>query len=239
VSAREVAVAALLALAGLVVVLVIAASAVLAAWEATSRLRHPLPVDYLGFVIAAAVVGAVGNELVALYRIRVGRRIGSAALVADGLHARADGLTSLAVLAGAIGVALGWERADAVAGLAIAVGIVVVLVQAAKGVGERLLDAVSPELVDRAEKVVREVAGVQDVSELRIRWIGHRLHAEVRITVDRDLDVARAHDIAEEAHHALLHDLPMLASAVVHIDPCGHAGPDPHQSTAHHFAPGG
>ncbi len=222
-------------LAGVVVVLFIAASAALAGYEALQRLRDPLPVRHLAAVMAAAVVGIVGNELVALYRIRVGRRIGSAALVADGLHARADGLTSLAVLLGAIGVALGWERADAVAGLVIAAGIVVVLVQAAKGVGERLLDAVDPELVQGAERVAGSVEGVQEVTELRIRWVGHRLHSDARITVDRDLDVAAAHDISEAVHHALLHELPMLSAAVVHVDPCQHAGPDPHDRTAHHF----
>lgn len=220
--------------AGVVVVLFIAASGAFAAYEAIQRLRHPQPVRYLGAVMAAAVVGMVGNELVALYRIRVGRRIGSAALVADGLHARADGLTSLAVLLGAIGVGLGWDRADAIAGLVIAGGIVLVLGQAVKGVGERLLDAVDPELVGRARAVVA-VDGVQDVGELRMRWVGHRLHSEARITVDRDLNVAAAHDIAEAAHHALLHELPMLSSAVVHVDPCRHAGPDPHDGTAHHF----
>ncbi|MGH9222439.1 MAG: cation diffusion facilitator family transporter [Acidimicrobiales bacterium] len=223
-------------LAGLVVVAFIAASGAFAAWEAIDRLRHPSDVRNLGLVAAAAIIGMVGNELVALYRIRVGRRIGSAALVADGLHARADGLTSLAVLLGAVGVALGWKQADAVVGLLIAVAIVVVLVQAARGVGERLLDAVQPELVDQAEKIVAAVPGVQTVGELRIRWIGHRLQAETRIVVDRDLDVAQAHGIAEDAHHALLHELPMLASAVVHLDPCQHAGGDPHAGTAHHFA---
>ncbi len=222
-------------LAGLVVVLVIAGSAVLAAWEAIRRLQDPQPIRYLWAVMVAAVIGMIGNELVALYRIRVGRRIGSAALVADGLHARADGLTSLAVLLGAIGVGLGWEQADAMAGLLIAVAIVAVLVQAARGVGERLLDAVSPELVTKAEALASQIKGVQEVSELRIRWIGHRLNAEARIMVDRDLDVATAHEISEHVHHALLHEFPMLAGATVHIDPCNHAGPDPHAGTAHHF----
>jgi cation diffusion facilitator family transporter len=222
-------------LAGLVVLAFIAVSGAYAAWEGIQRLRHPQPVRHLGLVMAAAVVGMVGNELVALYRIRVGRRIGSAALVADGLHARADGLTSLAALLGAIGVALGWERADAVAGLLIAAGIAVVLVQAALGVGARLLDAVDPDLVEQAEGVAGEVPGVEGVDDLRIRWVGHRLHLEARITVDRELDVAQAHDIAEHVHHALLHELPMLAAAVVHVDPCRHAGPDPHAPTAHHF----
>ena len=68
--------------------------------------------------------------------------------MADGLHARSDGLTSLAVLVGAIGVAVGWEWADPVVGLAISAAILVVLVQAARSVGERLMDAVDPELVD-------------------------------------------------------------------------------------------
>ncbi len=222
-------------MAGLVVVLFIAGSAAAAAWEAIRGLQDPEPVRHLWAVMAAAVVGAAGNELVALYRIRVGRRIGSAALVADGLHARADGLTSLAVLVGAVGVALGWERADAAAGLLIALAIVAVLVQAARGVGERLLDAVSPDLVAGAEAVVAAVPGVEELAELRIRWMGHRLRAEARIIVDRDLDVARAHDIAEEAHHALLHEFPMLTGAVVHVDPCSHAGGDPHARTAHHF----
>jgi cation diffusion facilitator family transporter len=222
-------------LAGVAIVAVIAVSGVAAAWEAIDRLRHPSPVHHVPWVMVAAVVGALGNEAVALFRIRVGRRIGSAALVADGLHARADGLTSLAVLLGAVGVALGWERADAVAGLLIAVAIVAVLGQAALGVGARLMDAVAPELVDQAERVLAGAPGVQGVGELRIRWIGHRLQTEARITVDRDLDVAAAHDIAENAHHALLHELPMLAGAVVHIDPSPHAGLDPHAGTAHHF----
>lgn len=224
-------------LAGIVVVLFIGLSAVAAAWEAIDRLRHPTEVSHLPLVMAAAVIGMAGNEAVASYRIRVGRRIGSAALVADGLHARADGLTSLAVLVGAAGVAVGWDWADPAIGLAIAAAIVWVFVQAARGVGERLMDAVDSDLVDQAERIVAGVEGVQGVSELRIRWLGHRLQAESRIVVDRRLDVVAGHHIAEEVHHALLHDLPMLAGAIVHVDPCDHDGTDPHHSTAHHFAP--
>jgi cation diffusion facilitator family transporter len=223
--------------AGIVVVLMIAASGVLAAWEAVERLRHPRDVEHVAFVMAAAVVGMVGNEAVALYRIRVGRRIGSASLVADGLHARSDGLTSLAVLVGAVGVALGWQWADPAVGLAISAAILVVLVQAVRGVGERLMDAVDPALVDTAEGVVRGVAGVQEVSELRIRWLGHRLQAEVRITVDRDLDVARAHVIAEDVDAALMAGMPLLSGSIVHVDPCGHAGDDPHARRLTHPQP--
>ena len=137
-------------LAGIFIVVTIAASAVVAAWEAVNRLVNPRDVQNVGWVIAAGIVGAVGNELVALYRIRVGRRIGSAALVADGLHARTDGITSLAVVVGAVGVALGWEKADPIVGLVITVAILFVLKNAARDIYRRLMDAVDPELGQRS-----------------------------------------------------------------------------------------
>ena len=129
--------------------------------------------------------GSPGNELVARYRIRVGREIGSAALVADGLHARTDGLTSLAVLAGAGGVALGWNWADPVVGLVITVAILAVLYQAAREVYRRLMDAVDPALVDQAERTLRATSGVLDTGLVRLRWVGHQLHAECEIIVER------------------------------------------------------
>ena len=222
-------------LAGVAIVAVITASAAVAAVESVRRLMDPQEVRHVGAVLAAAVAGFVGNEAVALYRLRVGRRIGSAALVADGLHARADGLTSLAVLAGGVGAAAGWDRADPLAGLAVTVAILFVLRGAVREVGLRLMDAVDPALVDRAEAAIAAVAGVEGVGEVRVRWVGHRLRAEARVVVDRDLGVADAHDIAEAAHHALLHDVPRLSSAIVHVDPCGHDGSDPHHHTAHHY----
>jgi len=221
-------------LAGGAVVAMIAVSAVVAAWEAVDRLLHPSTVRYLGAVVAASLVGFAGNELVARHRIRVGREIGSAALVADGLHARTDGISSLGVLAGAIGVAAGFDRADAIAGLAIAVLIVSVLRTAAGDVVDRLMDAVDPALGDQARTVLAGVAGVEGVGVLRIRWIGHRLHAEAEITVDGDLTLTAAHGIAEDARHHLLHDIPRLASAIIHADPCGHDGIDPHADLEHH-----
>jgi cation diffusion facilitator family transporter len=221
-------------LAGGAVVAMIALSATFAAWEAIDRLVHPTEVRYLWAVIGASVVGFAGNELVAQYRIRIGREIGSAALVADGLHARTDGLSSLGVLAGALGVAAGFDRADAIAGLVIAGLILSVLRQAAGDVVARLMDAVDPALADKARGVLTAVDGVEGVGELRIRWIGHRLHAEAEITVDGDLPLSAAHRITEDARHRLLHDVPRLASAIIHADPCGHDGVDPHADVQHH-----
>jgi cation diffusion facilitator family transporter len=221
-------------LAGLVVVLMIAASAAIAAYEAFHGLVEPAQVRHLPAVAAASLVGFAGNEGVARYRIRVGRRIGSAALVADGLHARSDGLSSLGVLAGVIGVAAGFDRADALAGMVIAVMILLVLRQAAADVGARLMDAVDPRLAGQAREVLAGVDGVEAVGEVRVRWVGHRLHAEAEVVVDQDLSVAAAHDIAEAARHGLLHDVPRLVAAIVHADPCDHDGTDHHAGVKHH-----
>ncbi len=180
-------------LAGLFVVAMIALSSVLAAWEAVDRLLHPQAVAYLWAVAAAGVIGFAGNEIVARYRIRVGRQIGSAALVADGLHARTDGFTSQAVVVGAAGVAIGLPWADPVVGLLIAVAILVVLRSAVAQVGARLMDAVDPDLVQAARKAVTEIDGVLEVRDLRLRWIGHTLHARVRTGVfDGDFGLALA-----------------------------------------------
>ena len=220
--------------AGVVIVLMIALSAGLAAWESVHKLLHPEPIRYVGWVIAAAIVGFLGNEAVALYRMRVGKQINSAALVADGQHARADGLTSLAVLFGALGTLAGFPIADPLVGLLITVAILFVLKDAGREIWWRLMDAVDPELVGTIERAAR-VEGVEGVDTVRVRWIGHTLHAEANICVDEELTTAKGHAIAEKARHAMIHAAPQLRSAIVHVDPCGHSGTDHHAATAHHF----
>ncbi|MGW4497470.1 cation diffusion facilitator family transporter [Micromonospora sp. NPDC004336] len=220
-------------LAGIVIVVVIAASAGAAAWTALTRLLSPAGITHVPWVAAAGVVGFAGNEIAARYRIRVGRRIGSAALVADGLHARADGYTSLAVVAAAGGAALGWRWADPVVGLAIAVAIAFVLKDAAREVYRRLMDAVDPAVVDQAEATLRAVEGVRDVAAVRMRWIGHRLHAEADLILDAHLSLVAAHEIAADAEHRLTHAVPRLASATVHTDPDSHPGGHHHVDLSH------
>ncbi|WP_210405905.1 cation diffusion facilitator family transporter [Micromonospora sp. MH33] len=220
-------------LAGIIIVVVIAASAIAAAWTAITRLLHPTEITHVPWVAAAGIVGFIGNELVAQYRIRVGRRIGSAALIADGLHARTDGYTSLAVLAAAGGAALGWSWADPAIGLVIAVAITFVLKDAAREVYRRLMDAVDPAIVDQAETTLRAVDGVQDVAAVRLRWIGHRLHAEADLVVDANLSLVAAHEIAADAEHQLTHAVPRLMTATVHTDPNSHPGGHHHTDLSH------
>jgi cation diffusion facilitator family transporter len=220
-------------LAGVVIVLIILFSAVVAGYQAVERLINPQPVGFLWAVAAASLVSFMGNETVAVFRIRVGQEIGSAALVADGYHARTDGWTSLAVLLGAVGVWLGYPLADPIVGLLIAAAILLIVWQAGKAVFTRLLDGVEPEAIEEIRHAASQVPGVEDVSEVRARWLGHRLHAEVNVAVDPDLSVAEGHAIARELNHRLLHHLSYLSGAVIHVDPVQEAGEEHHRVAAH------
>lgn len=206
-------------LAGLFIVLMIALSAVIAGYESIHRLVEPRTITNVWVVLAAGVIGFAGNELVAMYRIRVGQKIGSAALVADGLHARTDGFTSLAVAVGAIGVLAGFPLADPLVGLLITVAILVVLKGAATEVFRRLMDGVEPTLVDRAEHILTETPGVIGIESVQLRWIGHQLRAETSINVAEDLDLRAAHRIAHDARTRLCRSLPKLNEATVHVSP--------------------
>jgi cation diffusion facilitator family transporter len=223
-------------LAGVFIVIVVAASTAFTAYASIDRLIHPVAIHRVGLVVAAGLVGFVGNELVALYRIRVGRQIGSAALVADGQHARTDGLTSLAVVAGAIGVAAGFPRADAIMGLVITLALLSVLRTTARDIFRRLMDSVDPDLVDQVERVLVSIEGVDQVERVRIRWVGHELQAEATIVSDGELTLGRSHAIAELAHHQLLHQVPRLTEALIHSDPGAGGKVTGHDLTAHHFA---
>lgn len=221
-------------LAGVFIVAMIGLSAVVAGYESIRRVVEPQPVTNVGVLIAAGLIGFAGNELVAVYRIRVGRRIGSAALVADGLHARTDGFTSLAVVFGALGVLAGFPLADPIVGILITIAILVVLRSAARDIYRRLMDAVDPELVDQAEAVLLQVPGVQDVEAVRLRWVGHRIRSEASLIVGGELSLVDAHAIAADAHHRLLHGVPRLVAATVHTSPSGPDGRAHHEQLAHH-----
>lgn len=215
--------------AGIIVVLVIAGSAIAALVEAANRLVNPADVTHLPVVAAAGAVGFAGNEIAAQVRIRTGRRIGSAALVADGLHARTDALTSLGVLLAAGGAALGWRLADPLVGLAIAIAIAMVTCSAVKQILARLMDSVDPALVGQAREALAESPDVTAVDTIRLRWIGHTLHAEVTLSVTDGLTLERAHDIAHHAEDKLRGTIPRLAGATVHA----------HPASARHHSPTG
>ena len=209
-------------LAGLFIVAMIALSAAVAGYESVRRLLDPQPVRNIGVVIAAGIIGFAGNEIVAGYRVRVGRRIGSAALVADGLHARIDGLASLGVVVATLGVLAGFERADAIVALCITVAIVVTMWRAARAVLHRALDGTDESTLALIEAVAGAVPGVEHVEDARARWSGHRLLADLTVVVEPTLTVHEGHTIAEDTRAVLLHEVPRLADVMVHVDPHDH-----------------
>jgi cation diffusion facilitator family transporter len=221
-------------LAGIFVVVLIALSSAFAGYEAVMRFIHPGDLRHLPVLVVAGVVGFLGNEVVAQYRIRTGRRIGSAALVADGLHARTDGFTSLAVVFSAVGAWLGFPIADPIIGLLITLAILMVLRDAAREVYRRLMDAVDPHLVDQAENVIRSTPGVVDVTEVRMRWHGHKLLAEARITVDSALSLVDAHHLSHQVEHELVHGVRRLTAATIHAEPLARDADPAHALVSHH-----
>ena len=220
-------------LAGIIIVLIILFSAVVAAYESIDRIIHPKAIENLIAVVIASIVGFAGNEAVAVFRIKVGKEINSVALIADGYHARTDGFTSLAVLAGAIGVWLGFPLADPIVGMLISIAIFRIVWQSAKAVIIRALDGVEPEIIDEIEHAAHHVKGVEKISEIRARWIGHRLHVEINVAVSSSLNINEGHEIAKEVNRRLLHHLSYLDKAVIHIDPLDEAGEEYHRIKLH------
>jgi len=225
-------------IAGVIIVLMIAFSAFEAIRQSVLRLIEPQPITNLGWVAAAAVIGFIGNEMVAVFRIKVGKEIGSAALIADGYHARADGFTSLAVLAGAIGVWLGFPLLDPIIGLGIGIAILGIVWKTAQDMWHRMMDAVDPGIYEEFKHIASHVNGVQDVHGAAIRWVGHRLWGEMHVTVDCNLTVLQGHIITEEVRHDLFHEFPALIEVVVHADPCEcDQSIEYHPAAHHHFLP--
>jgi cation diffusion facilitator family transporter len=220
-------------LAGVAIVLLILTSAIVAGYESVDRFLNPQPVQLLWAIAIASVVGFIGNELVAIFRIRVGREIHSAALIADGYHARVDGLTSLGVLASAIGIWLGFPLADPLVGLIITMLILRIMWSSAKAIFLRMLDGVDPRIVEEIRHAASHAGGVEGVSDVRVRWIGHWLHAEVNLSVSPELSITDAHELARAARHEILHHLPYLSNAVIHVDPVHQSGESFHRIEKH------
>ena len=219
-------------LAGVLVVAVLFTNALIAGYEAISRMFHPQPVTHLGIVAIASLVSFAGNETVAILRIKVGREIGSAALIADGHHARVDGWTALAVLVGALGVYLGYPLADPIVGLLITVAIFGIVWTSARTIFTRILDGVEPQTLDQLRASALEVAGVEDVTDLRARWMGHRLYAEASVVVAPTLSVGEAHVIAAAVEHQLIHHVAHVSGVVIHVCPADNAGAEFHAVNA-------
>ena len=220
-------------IAGIFIVLVMLLSGIVTAYLSIARLFEPYRIQQLTAVGAASLLGFVGNEAAAVIRTRTGRAIGSAALIADGHHARIDGLTSLGVLVGVVGVWLGFPQTDPIVGLGISAVVFKIVWDSGKSIVTRLLDGVEPAVLDEVRHAVQHIPDVREVTEVRIRWVGHRLSAEINIAVDSQLSVEEGHRVAHEVRHELLHHLPYLGNATIHVDPVNASGEQHHRIREH------
>ncbi|MBE3576344.1 MAG: cation transporter [Limnochordales bacterium] len=219
-------------LAGLLILLIIIATAASSAWVAYLRLRHPQPLPLVWAVAAAGLIGFLGNELVARYRLRVGREIKSAALIADGYHARADGWTSLAVLAGALGVRAGFPLADPLAAFVISLAILHIAYEAGRSVILRVLDGVETEIIERIQAAARSVPGIESVNEVRARWLGRQIVAEINVGVAPDISVTAGHQLAVQVEQVICARNAEVARVIVHVDPADEPGERFHRPAA-------
>src|SRR5271155_4078005 len=198
-------------LAGIGVALVIWGSALVAGFESVHKLLRHGGTAHVGWGIAAAAVGIAGNQLVARYKLTVGRRIRSATMVADAKHSWLDALSSAGALLGLIGVALGWGWADAVAGIIVTGFICHVGWDVTVGVAHRLLDGVDPEIIATAEAAAAKVPGVKH-AHARARWTGRTLRIEVEGFLDSETSLTTADQIGRSVASLLTSRIPELQS---------------------------
>src|SRR5258708_18924973 len=215
-------------IAGIIVVLFMFVSAMYALFVSIDRIFHPQAISHLWVVVVASLVGFVINEGAAIFRIRIGKQIKSQALITDGYHARTDGWSSLAVLFGVIGAVLGFHLADPLIGILITIIILKTTWDSAKEVFTRALDGVDPEITAEILHEMKETKGIKEISDTRVRWIGHTLHAELNIAVDPKLTVEQAHEISKEAERNLKSHIPHLTRIIIHVDPLHSSGEEHH-----------
>lgn len=221
-------------LTGVLVVGVIWASAGFATYEAITKLTGDHEISRIGVAMAAAGLGLVANGFAGFYKIRVGRRIGSEPLVADGKHALADGLSSVAAFGGLVAVKAGYAVADPVAAFVVVLAIIAVAVDATRRVLARLVDAVDPTIVGQIEHVAKHTQGVASIGRVQARWAGRSLYVTLTVAAEGSQTLDDAHAIAESVAHHILHEVPGVAQVDVHVDPWEPHGEGAHARTAAH-----
>ncbi|TME10975.1 MAG: cation transporter [Chloroflexi bacterium] len=206
--------------ATLVIILIIVFTAAAAAFESLGRLlsSEGYSISRIGPSLLAAAIGVVANLGVSEYKIRVGRRIRSLALEADGIHSRLDALVSAGAFAG-LGLAwMGIAIADPLTGLAITIAIVYILAGTVGRLVLRMMDAVDPDLIDQIASAARSVKGVLGVHDVRARWVGRELVAMMHIDCAPNASLIQAHDIAQAVQQEVELQVPAV-HLDVHMDP--------------------
>jgi len=209
-------------MAGIFIILMIALSAFVVFWESIRRLYNPVEITHLGILVFSGIIGFIGNEIVAKYRISVGKKIGSQALIADGMHARTDGLTSLAVIVGAFGAYIGFPILDPIVGIIIGFMILMILKDTTSTLWFRLMDRADLQLIEKIERISKKYEGVAEIHEIKTRSSGQSLFAELHIVMNREYTIEESHEITSNLREGLQSEIQNLVDVIVYPIPCGH-----------------
>jgi cation diffusion facilitator family transporter len=214
-------------LVGILILAFLGSSAIFSARTSAMKLATGSETTFLVAGMAVALVGVVGKELIAYYKIRVGRRIDSLSLVADGKHSRADALTSIGAFAGLLGAYLGYPVLDPIFGFVITGAICLIIFRLGKEIVGRLLDTIDPETLVRIKDAARSVEGVEGVHDVRARWAGHKVFCEMHVTVDDGMSICEAHAVGVGIVEKVKEDIQSVEQCLVHL------GPESCLTTAH------
>jgi cation diffusion facilitator family transporter len=212
------------------VALLVVLSALALAWEALRQwgVSSETPP---GWTLAIAAVNVVVKEGLYHYKMRVGRRTGSAAIIANAWDHRSDALSALAVLVGLAAVRWGgpaFAWADKAASLVVATAIVWSGLRLFRASGSELMDVQADEdFIRRIRETARAVPGVSDVEKLRVRKSGLEYFADIHIQVDPGMTVAEGHRIGHAVKDRLVDEFRPLRDVLVHLEPYPHADEKP------------
>jgi cation diffusion facilitator family transporter len=208
-------------LAGVMIVVLVLLSSVFSITRSFGKLLHPQIFLHPGWVALASVTGFLGNEAVAFLRIRAGRRTGSVSLVADGQHARVDGLVSLSVLAGVAGSLTGHLRWDPLVGILL--GVVTFLIGVRMGwmVGTHLSDGIDSGVLETIRRAALDEPGIREVSRVRARWMGHRMICDLLVVLDHPVSLPDSRQRARAVEERIRKALPFMDDVLVVATPYG------------------
>ena len=198
-------------LAGIGIAVVIWASAAFAGYESVRKLLVHGPTSHVALGIFGAALGIAGNQIVARYKLVIGRRINSATLVADARHSWLDALSSAGALVGLVAVALGFRWGDPIAGIAVTLFICHVGYEVTADVVHRLADGMDPAVITSAEAAAGAVDGVVH-AHARARWTGRILRVEIEGWVDPGLTVSDADVLGQQIALEVARQLPDMGS---------------------------
>lgn len=170
--------------------------------------------------LVAAIISIIVKEIMYRYTIYYGNKINSVALKADAHHHRSDALSSIGAAIGIITSMAGFIYGDIIASFIIAIIICIEAVNIFKESMDKLVDkACDKSIITNIENIINNINGVENIDRLRTRQFGSKIYIDVDIAVNGDLKLTQAHDIAEDVHDTIEHQIKDCKHIMVHVNP--------------------